>query len=189
MDDTDGAEHVEGAAPAPQLADISSGVTADDDPDVIGRLVHRHGKGPGPVVILRQQRVVRRAEEGFTASRGDAPHQHEHQEAVAEAREHRGDAPEEDAARDDPFPAETVAHQTADRHQHGVEQIEDRGDGADSHIAQPQILADKREHHIENLTVRLVEQVGNPQQSQNFPFVIRAFFTPVTRSRHRLSAN
>ena len=135
MHDADGAEDVEGAAPAPQLPDIARSVAADDDADVVGGLVDRHGEGSGLVVVLRQQRIVGRSEEGLAAARGDAAHQHEHHETVAKAREHRGHAPEQDASRDDPLTAETVAHQSPDGHQQGVKKVEDRGDGADGHIA------------------------------------------------------
>ena len=188
--DADGAEDVKGAAPAPQLPDIARSVAADDDADVVGGLVDRHGEGPGLVVVLRQQRIVGRSEECLAAARGDAAHQHEHHEPVAEAREHRGHAPEQDTPRDDPFPAETVAHQSPNRDQHGVEKVEDRGDGADGHcqtaerggpageghhIAQAQVLADERKHHVEDLTVGLVQEIGDPQQGQHLPFVLRVF--------------
>lgn len=63
--DADGAENVKGAAPAPQLSDIAGGIAADDDADVVGRLVDRHGEGPRLVVVLRQQRIVGRSEEGL----------------------------------------------------------------------------------------------------------------------------
>ena len=135
----------------------------------------RHGEGPRLVVVLRQQRIVGRSEKCLAAARGDAAHQHEHHEPVAEAREHRGHAPEQDTSRDDPFPAETVAHQSPDGHQHGVEKVEDRGDGADGHIAQAQVLADERKHHVEDLTVGLVQEIGDPQQGQHLPFVLRVF--------------
>ena len=173
--DADGAEDVEGAAPAPQLSNIARGIAADDDADVVGRLVDRHGEGPRLVVVLRQQRIVGRSEKCLAAARGDAAHQHEHHEPVAEAREHRGHAPEQDTSRDDPFPAETVAHQSPDGHQHGVEKVKDRGDGADGHIAQAQVLADERKHHVEDLTVGLVQEIGDPQQGQHLPFVLRVF--------------
>ena len=78
---------------------------------------------------------------------------------------------QEDARRHDPLAAETVADKSSDRDQHGIEQVENRGDRTDGHIAQPQVLADERKHHVEYLSVRLIEQVGDPQQGQHLPFV------------------
>ena len=70
------------------------------------------------------------------------------------------------------FAAETVADKSSDRDQHGIEQVENRGDRTDGHIAQPQVLADERKHHVEYLSVRLIEQVGDPQQGQHLPICI-----------------
>ena len=141
------------------------------------------GEGSRPVVVIGDERVVRRPEEGFAAARCDAAHHDQHQEPVAESREHGGDAPEEDARRHDPFAAETVADKSSDRDQHGIEQVENRGDRTDGHIAQPQVLADERKYHVEYLSIRLIEQVGDPQQGQHLPFVS---FTDFVVSCHKL---
>ncbi len=90
---------------------------------------------------------------------------------------------QEDARRHDPLAAETVADKSSDRDQHGIEQVENRGDRTDGHIAQPQVLADERKHHVEYLSVRLIEQVGDPQQGQHLPFVS---FTDFVVSCHKL---
>ena len=90
---------------------------------------------------------------------------------------------QEDARRYDPLAAETVADKSSDRDQHGIEQVENRGDRTDGHIAQPQVLADERKHHVEYLSVRLIEQVGDPQQGQHLPFVS---FTDFVVSCHKL---
>lgn len=183
VENPDGAEDVEGVAPAPEFADDAGDIPAEDDPDIISRLVDRHGEGSRPVVVIGDERVVRRPEEGFAAARCDAAHHDQHQESVAESREHGGDAPEEDARRHDPLAAETVADKSSDRDQHGIEQVESRGDRTDGHIAQPQVLADERKHHVEYLSVRLIEQVGDPQQGQHLPFVS---FTDFVVSCHKL---
>lgn len=90
---------------------------------------------------------------------------------------------QEDARRHDPFAAETVADKSSDRDQHGIEQVENRGDRTDGHIAQPQVLADERKYHVEYLSIRLIEQVGDPQQGQHLPFVS---FTDFVVSCHKL---
>ena len=90
---------------------------------------------------------------------------------------------QEDARRHDPLAAETVADKSSDRDQHGIEQVENRGDRTNGHIAQPQVLADERKHHVEYLSVCLIEQVGDPQQGQHLPFVS---FTDFVVSCHKL---
>ena len=155
-------EHVERRPPAPMLGHETGKVTAQYYTYIISCLVDRHRRGSRLVVVLGQKRVVRRAEERLSAARGETSHHDQHNEPVAQAGEHRGDAPEQDRPGDYPFLAEFVTYVPSDRHEQSVKQIEYGRDGADGHIAQPKVIPDHRQDDVKDLPVRLVEKVRHP---------------------------
>ena len=146
-------------------------IAAQDYPYVIGRLMDGHRRGPRPVVVLSQKRIVGRPEEGLSSSRGKASHHDEHHESVAQSREHRGHAPEENSSGHNPFPADLVTDIASYRYQNGIEKIEYGRDGTHRHIAQAKVVPDHRKNDVENLSVSLIEKVSDPKDRQNFPFV------------------
>ena len=170
-EDTGAAEDVEGVLPTQVIADIAGEPAGQDDADIIGCLMDGHRAGPGVGVVLAQQGIIGRPEERFAAARRDRAREDEQENAVREAGKHRGDTPEQDAERADPFPAEPVAEPSSQRDHDRIEQVEEYGDQAYGRVRQAETVPDQRQDRVEDLAVSLVQEIGDPKKGEDLPLV------------------
>ena len=161
-DDSGAAEDVERVLPAQVVSDIAGQPAGQDDADVVGSLVDGHGPGAGVGVILAQQGIIGRPEEGFPAAGGHRAGEDEEEYPVGQAGQHRGDAPEQDAERADPFPAEPVAKPSSEGNHGRIEQVEEHGDQTHGGVRQAETVPDQRQDRVEDLAVSLVQEIGDP---------------------------
>ena len=131
-----------------------------------------HRTCSGVSVVLSEERVVCRAEESLSAACRNASHKDEHHNSAGQTCEHRSHAPEEDGDGGHPLAAETVACHSSERNHTRIAEVEDGGDQTHRGVCKVEGIADCREHGVEHLTVRLVEQICHPEKRQNLPFVM-----------------
>ena len=165
------AKDIERILPSQFVANVTCQPACQNDAHIVGSLVDGHGACTRVSMILSQQGIVGRAEEGFPAAGGDGTGEKEHENAARQSREHGGYAPEQDAQGAHPFAGETVSHPAADGNHGGIEQVEENGDQAHGGVREIQAVPDERKYGIENLAVSLVEQESHPQQGQYLPFI------------------
>ena len=131
--------------------------------------MYGHRPGTGISVVLSKKRVVRRPEEGLSASGGHAPHKNQQEDPVGESGEHSRDAPEDYGHGHHPLAREAVTGPASERHAAGVEKVEYGRNEADGGVSQIQGLPDCRKHGIEDLTVSLIQEICHPQQQKHLP--------------------
>jgi len=162
---------VERGAPAVFLGNPAGHQPADNHARIGRRLVDRHGQRAGLLVILPDERVGRRVVEGFAAARRQSAEDDQRQQPAACAGKQRGRAPHQQAPEHDPLATQHVACVAGHGHERGVGQHEDRRDQAALPVAEPQVLRQRREHHAVDHPVGLVEEIGPPEQEDQFPLV------------------
>ena len=113
-------------------------------------------------MVLAQQGIVGRAEEGLSAAGGDGTGENEEEDAVGQAGEHGGHTPEQDAEGGDPLAAETVSHPSAHRDHEGVKEVEENGDQTYRGVSQVKTVPDEGQNRIEDLPVSLIQEERHP---------------------------
>ena len=84
---------------------------------------------------------------------------------------HCGYAPEEYCECENPLAAHLVAKPASEWYEYCIECVEDCSNPTNLEIGQAQVVTNEWKYYIEDLSVCLIEEVGNPNKNQNFPFV------------------
>ena len=122
-------------------------------------------------MILGDDGGIGRAKYSLTHARSHATHEDHKYNGIGKTRKHRSRTEQRHAEDDYLRSAQTVGKVSGKGHREGEEEVKTCRNQTHRNIARTQKLLDVRQHGVENLTIALIQKIGNPQQEDDLPLV------------------